>query len=522
MKPTLQDALNHGAGLLRSGRADAAKQVADALLRQFPGTAVVRLFAADASAASGDMTAALACLDAVPAAAPEYPLAALKKSRCLFAIGRRADAVRFAQEAADRVGDDPALMRMLAGILRDCQDVGGAHAWLSRALDAAPGDPGVLYDLALAEYHLNRPDDAEAHIAQLLDVVPLHAPALHLRSALRTQTASDNHVEDLRRRIDRAGADPRLVAAASYALAKELEDLDRFDESVAVLNRGARAFRSTLNYDARAELEAHEEIRSVFTREAFQGLRPGDAGDGPIFVVGMPRTGTTLVERMLSAHTQVVSIGEFTEFPRLYGLKLQEAVAANPGTTPSEASLGLDFPGLGRAYLEAARELAGDSPRFVDKLPFNFLYCGYILAALPDARIVHLTRDPLDACYAVYKTLFFGAYGFSYDLDELGSYYLSYRRHMAHWHDVLPGRILDVSYEALVRDPGPELRRLLAWCSLPWEPAVLEFHDQDAPSMTASAMQVRRPVNTASIGSWRRASETFAPLRARFEQAGIL
>ena len=520
MKPTLQDALNHGAGLLRAGRADAARELADRLLQQFPELAAVRLFAADASAAAGDMEAAMASLDAIPAAAREYPLATVKKARCLFAVGRRADALRLAQ-AAGGAAAEPGLMRLLAGVLRDCQDVAGAHDCLSRALAAAPGDPGVLYDLALAEYHLNRPDDAEAHIAELLAAVPLHAPALHLRSALRTQTAERNHVDDLRRRIDGAGGDRRLIAAASYALAKELEDLGRYDESVAALRRGAEAFRATLNYDAAAELEAHEGIRAVCTREALQALAPGDPGDGPIFVVGMPRTGTTLVERMLSAHSRVVSIGEFTEFPRLYGLELQRALAAAPGATPAEASLGLDFAGLGRAYLDAARELAGASPVFVDKLPFNFLYCGYILAALPRARIVHLTRDPLDACYAVYKTLFFGAYGFSYDLDELGSYYVSYRRHMAHWHEVLPGRILDVSYEALVRDPEPELRRLLSWCELPWEPGVLSFHDQDAPAMTASAMQVRRPVNTASIGSWRRAEALFAPLAARFEAEGL-
>ena len=225
---------------------------------------------------------------------------------------------------------------------------------------------------------------------------------------------------------------------------------------------------------------------------------------------------------MLSGHSQLVSVGEFTECPRLYGIRLGEQFARDKSRTPSEASLDIDFAELGRAYCQAARELAGEAPGFVDKLPYNFLYCGYILAALPNARLIHLTRHPLDTCYAVYKTLFFGAYSFSYDLDELADYYISYHRHMAHWCAVLPGRILDVSYEALVREPEVQLRRIIDWCGLPWEASALDFHRQEGASMTASAMQVRRPVYTDYIGSWRRAEAHFAPLKARFKAADIL
>jgi Sulfotransferase family len=188
----------------------------------------------------------------------------------------------------------------------------------------------------------------------------------------------------------------------------------------------------------------------------------------------------------------------------------------------AELSLAIDFRELGRGYATAARQLAGSSPRFVDKLPYNFLYCGYILAALPKARILHLTRDPLDTCYAVYKTLFFNAYNYSYDLEELADYYISYRRQMAHWHQVLPGQILDVSYEQLVREPQAQALRILQWCGLPWEDAVLNFHQQDSPAMTASAMQVRRPMYTDSIGSGSRAGSGMDPLRERLLRAGLI
>jgi tetratricopeptide (TPR) repeat protein len=522
MKLTLQDDMNQGAGLLRAGKVADARNLADILIRLFPKTVSVCMFAADTASQMGDMEAAVACLDGVPPSTPGYAMVMLKKARFLFADGRRAEALRSVREASGGVEGHPDLMLALASILRDCQQVENAHDWLEKALALAPTNPRIRYELALTDYHLGRPDEAEAHIVDLLEKEPFHDAALHLRSALRTSSQERNYVDDLRRRLAEGPAHPRFVAAANYALTKELEDQGRYEEAMAALDTGARAYRSTLDYDSDAELAGHEGIRSVFSREALEALPPGYADEKPVFIVGMPRSGTTLVERILSAHSQLFSIGEFTEFPRLYGIRLRRQFSRDSQLTPSEASMALDFAELGRAYCQAARELAGQAPRFVDKLPYNFLYCGYILAALPNAKLIHLTRHPLDTCYAVYKTLFFGAYRFSYDLGELASYFISYRRHMAHWHAVLPGRILDVSYEALVQEPEAQVRKIIDWCGLPWEPAVLDFHQQQRPSMTASAMQVRRPLYTDSIGAWQRAEARFAPIKARFEAEGIL
>jgi hypothetical protein len=202
---------------------------------------------------------------------------------------------------------------------------------------------------------------------------------------------------------------------------------------------------------------------------------------------------------------------------------VQETLAGAPASELEiDASLRLDCFELGRRYIESARQLAGNSAYFVDKLPYNFLYCGYILAALPNAKIIHLRRDPLDTCYAVYKTLFFNAYSYSYDLDELADYYIGYRAHMDHWHELLPGRILDVAYEDLVHEQQTQSRRILEWCGLPWEESVLTFHEQDRPSMTASAMQVRQPIYSHSIGAWRRVEFAFATVRDRLARAGLI
>jgi hypothetical protein len=365
-------------------------------------------------------------------------------------------------------------------------------------------------------------DDAERLLDEVLGRQPLHSGALHLRSMLRTQTEQRNHVDDLKARLARAGASASVLAAGNYALAKEFEDLGRYEASFAALERGATAYRSLVKYDAESEVAALAAIRHVFSREVFESLGPGCGSSAPIFVIGMPRTGTTLVERMLSSHSEVDSVGELKDFPLLLAQMTADRRAELTGLNEVELSLRIDFRTLGERYLEAARAIAPEAPFFVDKLPYNYIYCGYALAALPNAKLVHLTRDPLDTCYAVYKTLFFNAYSYSYDLRELGGYYIAYRRHMDHWHEVLPGRILDVAYEDLVRDPEREAKRIVEWCGLPWQDSVLEYHAQDRAAMTASAAQVRRAPHTESIGAWRRVEFGLQGLVDALGRAGVM
>lgn len=523
MAQTVEDLLQTGMQLLRARRIEEASRLADQLVQRFPEHRYVRFFAADAADARGDRTAALAQLAALPASEQGYAQLLLRKAQLLFAERRRAEALAAARTAAGCVARDAWQLRTLARILSDCLDPEGARLWLERAHGAFPTHVPILFDLVVVEHQLNRVDAAEQHLVELLKREPLHPGALHLRSVLRTQTPERNHVDDLEARLARAQGQVNVVAAASYALAKEYEDIGQYGRAFAALVRGARAQRSALRYDSASELAALDAIRQRFTREATAQLRPGCDAEGAIFVVGMPRTGTTLVERMLSSHGQVASIGEFPDFPVLLAELTGDEQRRSPFPLAQvDASMRIDFAELGRRYVAAARELAGTGRCFVDKLPFNFLYCGYIAAALPNARIVHLTRDPLDTIYAIYKTLFFNAYSFSYDLDELADYYVAYRRHMAHWHEVLPGRILDVSYEALVQDPDTHARRIVAWCGLPWEDAVLEYHRQDRVAMTASAAQVRRAPYTDSIGAWRRAEAGLAGVREKLDRAGVL
>jgi hypothetical protein len=239
----------------------------------------------------------------------------------------------------------------------------------------------------------------------------------------------------------------------------------------------------------------------------------GHDNDEAIFVIGLPRSGTTLVESILAAHSEVQAGGELQAFPRA----CIEAVQALGGAmVPKlgfvERALEVDPRALGERYIAATRPQTGDRPRFTDKLPLNYLYAGLIRRALPRARIVALVREPMDSCYAMYKALFTGAYPFSYDLDELGRYHAAWQRLMRHWQSVLGDALLVVRYEELVTAQEAVTGRILHHCGLPWQDACLEFRGRSAAVATASAAQVRQPVYRTSIGKWRHYERQLQPL----------
>jgi len=259
------------------------------------------------------------------------------------------------------------------------------------------------------------------------------------------------------------------------------------------------------------------QIGEVFDGDFFGREHRGHEDARPLFVVGLPRSGSTLMDRILCSHPAITSRGESTD------LALALMQTAGPSTSKSDLvrqSAQLDFNALGERY---CRHLGtGPALRQIDKTPANFLYLGLIFAALPQARIVHIRRQPMDVCYAIYKTLFRRAYPFSYDLQDLGRYWLAYDRLMAHWRAVLPAdRFLEVDYEDLVANQEAISRRLVAHAGLPWDAACLAFERNTAPSLTASAAQVRQPIYTSSVGLWRQYENQLAPLVALLRQAGI-
>jgi hypothetical protein len=519
----LRARLAEGFTLLRQGRMAEATAMRDALLGSAASDPEVHYFASEVCAASDALEDALAHLLRAIEAAPGQFMLVLKKARVELALRRR-DAFRHTAAEAERLaGDDPESLWMLGRAWIACDAPVEAGRLFARARDLGRRDPGLMSDLATTLLFEGRIAEAEDAVAVALEGAPQSGEMLHLRASLRRQTPDANHVVDIERRLEQGITGPRSRAAALYALAREREDIGDYPGAWSALQEGAALKRSTLSgYDVSSEIATIDAIRSAWTPSAIAQVGTGFAGSGAIFVVGMPRTGTTLIERMLDRHPEVRSAGELLDFGRVLAAHARRVLDAGRARTLVDASLHVDFAALGADYTRGAREAALGSPRFIDKLPVNFMYCGIILSALPDARIVHLRRDPMDCVYAVYKTLFNEAYNFSYDFDELAAYYACYRRIMDHWHQLMPGRILEVDYETLVTDSETEARRVLAFCDLDWRSEVVEPAGNPRPSTTASSAQVREAVHSGSVGRWRQYEEGLAPLLRRLAEAGCL
>ncbi|MDZ4348771.1 MAG: sulfotransferase [Xanthomonadaceae bacterium] len=511
-----------GLGLLTQRRVAEARQLSDRLVDTHADDAEVMFLASEVRLAEGDAEAALGFIVAAVELAPNQVPLLVKKADNLIMLRRRSDARQVAEEAIAVAGDDGQSLWQIGKIYSRCDDPARARPLYEKAAAVLGANPGLLYDLAVAKFHTGDIAGAEQSIERLLAVAPKAGHALYLRSTLRRQTDASNHVDDLKTRLDSGFPTEAERAACLFALAKELEDMEQTEESFTTLTEAAALKRQTLTYDAAAERASIDSVRAAYTSAVMQADVAGHGEGGAIFIVGMPRTGTTLLERMLGCHSDVESAGELLDFGQALAAASRKAMQANPDKTLVEASLTIDFAALGRDYMQSARQSAPGSRMFIDKMPVNYIYCGLIRKALPQARIIHLVRDPMDSCYAAYKTLFSQAYYFSYDFEELADYYNCYHQMMRHWHAVMPGVILDVRYEDLVVDTEGQARRILEWCGLDWQEAVLAPSENRSPSTTASAAQVREPVYTSSVDKWRSHEAGLAPLRDRLVAAGIV
>ncbi len=430
-----------------------------------------------------------------------------------------------AAAAEAHANDDPIVWDLIGTLYSRADDQPRALAAYDRAVALSPEQPQFLFNRAAVRRFLGELALSEADYDRVIALRPGDFEAYRNRSDLRRQTAERNHVAALRRLQTQTLNDWRGSMQVHYALAKEYEDLGDYAASFEQLQMGSRLRRTHLRYDIATDLATVDWIIEAFpaTMPSASAATSSARSSGPIFILGLPRAGSTLIERILGRHSKVHAAGELQSL----ALAIIEAVRQRSGLTPPsrreliEQSSRLDFGALGRDYLARAHAAGATGDCFIDKMPLNFLYCGLIQRALPQARIVHVQRHPMAACYAVYKTLFEDAYPFSYDLSELGRYYLAYRRLMQHWAQAMPGQIHELRYESLVRNQLGETQRLLDFCGLDWEDACAQFHENPDPSTTASAAQVRQPLYDSSVEQWRHYSDQLSELRRLLEQGGI-
>ncbi|MFT4997881.1 MAG: tetratricopeptide (TPR) repeat protein [Chitinophagales bacterium] len=346
-------------------------------------------------------------------------------------------------------------------------------------------------------------------------------PQAHWALSSASKAKDTDHIQQMQKLINNGRQNGRALAFYHYAIGKEYEDLQQWDRAFDAIEKGAKARRSTIEYDEASEIAMFEFIEKNYTRKWFDGLAEGNPDNSPIFVLGQPRTGTTLVERIITSHSQVHSAGELQQF----GLAIRRLTGHQDPKRFTreyfEKAQQLEPSKIGALYLKTIGKTVGDTPHFVDKLPQNYLLIPLILKALPNAKIVHLTRNPMDACFASYKQLFADAYLHSYDQAEMARHHARYRHLMGVWRQRFPNTFFDISYEATAQDLEPNARALIEFLELPWEDACLNFHQQKAAVATASASQVREPAHTRSIDRWKKYQGELTIMTDALKQHGI-
>ena len=433
--------------------------------------------------------------------------------QALVAYGAKAQAQAALRAALELPGTDIAVLEALAFQAFGLGVHTASREFYHRTTRAAPGDATCWYNLASAERTLGQLEAAEQACNQALQRDPGMTAAALLRSELRRQTPEANHVDQLRQWLARAPDGPAAIAL-NYALGKELDDLADYDAAFACFARGAALRRAGLTYDVRQDVWKLQRIR-----ETFDGARLGAAPElqPPAFgfIVGMPRSGTTLIERVLTGGAAATSNGETDNL-------LRALMEGSPAALPDifERIAAAAPARVAQRYGQFAG-VGGNGQIVLEKLPLNYLYAGAIRLTLPSARILLLERKPADNCLAMFTTLFGAGYPFSYDLGDLARYFIAYQALVAHWQAVMPEQIQTLSYDAFVADPEPAGQRMAAHMGVPWDAALLRVEANRDSTATASAAQVRRPIYTASSGRWRNYARQLAPLTNAIESAGL-
>ena len=453
----------------------------------------------------GRADAAIVCADRAVGLLPKDPLAHVLRAKSRFAHGESRPALEAAEAAAAMVDNDPATLDALGAIFGLLGRHQRAKEFFVRAVAIRPNVQQYLFNLAATERMTGALDEAEAHCDAAIARDHNYALAHYLRADLRIQTKNRNHIAELEARLRDPGLAPPDQILLRFALGKEYEDLGIHARAFDHIDAGCRLQHRTVPHDHAAGIAEIDRIIRNHNSSWLTAAPSGHAGAAAVFVAGLPRTGTTLVERIIASHPGISSLGETGAFATEVRRGMQHP---SGGGTPSD---------LGRRYVEQVTAFgAPPTDRFVDKTLQNYLCCGLIYAALPNAKIILVQRHPMDACWAMYKAHFRGQFPFAYHQIELAEYYLAYRRLTRHWRATLPPAVLlEVNYEDIVSDQSAASRRLIAFAGLPWDDAVLQFHQSPAPSATASAVQVRRPIYASSVGNWRHHADRLGPLRAR-------
>ncbi len=496
-----------GTLLCTQGKLDDAVAAHRAAIRLRPSYADAYSNLGLALLAQGKLDEAAAACDQAIRLAPDHVEAHSNLGMVFRTQGRFDDAIA-AHHAAIRIRPDYAdAYADLGRALLEANKTEEAIEAFCRATALKPNFVETYNNLGLALRAIGRLSEAKAALEEAVRLAPANPKYHRNLSEIARFEENDSRLAGLERlAADSASLSVEDRIELHFGLGKAYDDLGRHADAFRQWLEGNALKRGQIIYDEEATLSSLKQMEAAFTPDLIRSPQTGAPSSAlPIFIIGMPRSGTTLVEQILASHPQVVGGGELPYFAAaVNGLR----ASRHDATTVAQFVAGTtdaDLQGLGTRYLADLARLAPDAARITDKMPSNFQFAGLIHLALPNATIIHTVRDPLDTCLSCFSKLFIAELNYTCDLAELGRYYRHYRALMAHWHNVLPaGRILDVRYEDVVADLEGQARRIVAHCGLEWDPRCLAFYQTERPVRTASATQVRQPIYDRSIGRWRK------------------
>ena len=505
----------------------AAQPILEAIVQQAPNDLASSIKLADVLFRQGRLQAStrplLQALSCLPRDAPLIT----DLTQHLIARGQTL-AARACLDMLDQAPNPPAALCVVQANLRFMLgQYADALALIQKAVRAGADGPGELRLYGMMLHFSGQTDAASAVLEDCLRRWPLYGEAVTTLVDLRKQRADAHRLPQLLEQLQQLPEQPDdrdqafVRAQFEYAVFKTLDDLGRHEQAWPALER-CNALMERLNPYRAAMEEA--------TVDALTGLQPPGhaiasdalpAGPTPIFIVGMPRSGTTLLDRILSSHSQVASAGEIVDFWRqLHWVADVIPTSGESLQRVAQRTADIDFAQLGQRYLKQTQWMAGGRPFYVDKLPGNIQLVAFIRRALPHAPILHMTRDPMDTCFSNFKAMFGNISPYSYDLGALAHYYHLYTRLVRHWHETMPGAMMDVSYSSLVRHPETVVRQVLSHCGLEVEEACLRPERNAAPVATRSSAQVRESINTNGLDRWRDYARQLEPLREALAAGG--
>ncbi len=507
--------LAHAAELHRDGRLEDAEKVYREVVRANPDNVdALRMLARIALAAGRGADAERLLLRALRIA-PDF-------AGALNDLGRAQKEQNRFQEAIDTFTrlvaiepDNPQAHLQLAAALAPAGQTGRATDAYRRALELRPDFAGAWLGLGHVLKTAGRREEAIEAYRECIRLKPENGETYWSLANLKTYPLTDDDIAAMASALERDDLTSQSRVNFLYAMAKAHEDRGDFETAWQYYSRGNGTQRMLEKYDPVQTEVVHDAIIEVFDREFLaSNAGAGHLDPAPIFIVGLPRSGSTLIEQILASHSQVEGTSELPYVGRVAtSLNRNRAEGINYPEAVRELSAE-HFQALGQDYLDlAAPHRTEGRPRFIDKMPNNFPAVGFLHLILPNATIIDARRHPLDACVSCYRQLFAKGQTFTYDLTDIAEYFLEYERLMDHWHAVLPHKVLTVQYEQVVGDLEGQVRRLLDHCGLPFEESCLRFHETERPVRTASSEQVRQPIHTQSIGYWRNYEDKLGELK---------